>query len=243
MLCIISMEVEVTTKERRCQSQPRRSRCLSSLIFLLQAQSTKPATMHRASNRTGTTLRTELQREDEQKWEWVVPKGGVQHISSVSRLRTTCAQTRKSGSGPGRRTRRRATQAPLTVVRSLQGSVMQQSGTKLATMATRSVAVQTEDPSCGALSCGTVAGLRDERDKRPCSCAIEESSSSADRVARCCKEPTPPSSLTSRLPLPFTSTSTPFIPTTAPLSARYTTSGPTLIVLLHTASGSNRRQA
>ena len=33
-----------------------------------------------------------------------------------------------------------------------RGSVLQQSGTKLAAMATRSVAVQTEDPICGALS-------------------------------------------------------------------------------------------
>ena len=27
-----------------------------------------------AAYRTGTKLRTELQREDEQKWEWVIPK-------------------------------------------------------------------------------------------------------------------------------------------------------------------------
>ena len=37
----------------------------------------------RAPYRTGTKLRTELQREDEQKWEWVIPKEEVEYSTSA----------------------------------------------------------------------------------------------------------------------------------------------------------------
>ena len=55
----------------------------------------------RTAHRTGTTLRIEPQREDEQKWEWVILKeeGGVQHISSVGRLRRQTPRQSKIGPG------------------------------------------------------------------------------------------------------------------------------------------------
>ena len=86
--------------------------------------------------------------------------GGALYISSVSR--STNAQTKKSGSRGGEQHSNEVSSSVLP-----RGSVLHQSGTKLAVMATRSVAVQTEDLICGALSCGTGSRLRQSLPQPP----------------------------------------------------------------------------
>ena len=73
--------------------------------------------------RTATKFRAEVQREDEQKWEWVIPK------------KEACSTSAKSVGSDDKR----------SVLP--RGSVLQQSGrsTKLAAMETRSMAVQAYD--------------------------------------------------------------------------------------------------
>ena len=81
-------------------------------------------------------------------------------------------------------------------------------------------------------------------DKRPCSSTIEESSSSADHGERergATRNPHHPlPSYMSRLPLPFTSTSTPSVLTTASVIARCSTSGLLFTVLPPTTSASKQ---
>ena len=91
-----------------------------------------------AAYRTGTKFRTELQREDEQKWEWVIPKEEADF--SISAL--SAGSDDKS---PDKQTLDRATTG------SNDSRLVPPRGS-VAAMATCSVGVQTEDPVCGSLS-------------------------------------------------------------------------------------------
>ena len=109
--------------------------------------------------RTATNFRAELRREDEQKWEWVIPKEEAEYSTSAQSAGSVDKR-------PGKEKRKRASPkneaASNTAAKSARSddsrpvlptcSVLQQSCTKLKVKATGSVAVQTEDPINGSLS-------------------------------------------------------------------------------------------
>ena len=102
-----------------------------------------------ARSRTGTKLRTELQRDDEQKWEWMISRKQAAQSAESSVARPDKEKWEWAGPKTEAASNTGSNDSRPVLPR---GSVVQQSGTKLAVMATRSVAVQTEDPICGALS-------------------------------------------------------------------------------------------
>ena len=103
--------------------------------------------------------RTATRRRAELGLGHIKERRGVQYISSVSRLgRQTPRQGQVVVVQPRERGGEQHSSEPIKLRRQPsilpKGSVLQRSGTKLAAMATRSVALQTEDPISGAL-CGT----------------------------------------------------------------------------------------
>ena len=102
-----------------------------------------------AAYRTGTKLRSVLQREDEQKWEWIIPKEEAGYRTSAQ----------SAGSSDTRQDKEKWERvSPKTEAASNTGSNDSRPAPPrgfVAAMTTRSVAVQTEDPIC-ALPVGTL---------------------------------------------------------------------------------------